>query len=307
MPASRALPLAIIGGLVAGLLFCAILTESFGGEILCWMSPLPLFAVGFRLGLRPVGIAALAGTLAVTSGEPGLGVGFAVFVALPVVALAWPALTIRDGRLSGALVLGLTGIGLAGFLLAVLLASGADGGLQGLVTDKIKEAADTAVAEIPGLPALPPKTLDQLGFLLTGSAIGVWLGLIAGNGILAQAVLRRFGGGMVATPAMASIGLPRVVSVAFAVSIAAAFAGSGEIAFLGSNIAEILLVPLLFGGLAVIHALLAHHPARQFWLTVFYAVILGFGLTIAVIVILGVIEEWAGLRRRFAVAAPPGR
>jgi Predicted membrane protein (DUF2232) len=307
MPASRALPLAIIGGLAAGLLFGAILTESFGGEILCWMSPLPLFAVGFRLGSRAVGIAALAGTVAVAAGDPALGLGFVVFVALPVVALAWLALTIRDGRVSGALVLGLTGIGLLGFLLAVLLASGADGGLQGVVTDKIKEAAETAVAEIPGMPELPPQALEMLSFLLTGSAIGVWMMLIAGNGILAQALLSRFGGMIAARPEMAGIELPRLVSVAFLASLAAALAGSGEIAFLGTNIAEILLVPLLFGGLAVIHALLAHHPARQFWLTLFYAVVLGFGLTIGVVVILGVVEEWAGLRRRFAVSAPPRR
>jgi hypothetical protein len=313
MPARRAFPLAIIGGLVAGLLFGAILTGSIGGEILFMMSPMPLFAVGLRLGLWPVGVAALAGSLAVATGNPMFGIGFATLVALPVVGLAWLALTIRAGRVSGALVLGLTGIGLIGFLLAVLLASGAEGGLQQVLTDQFKAGVAMMLAAIPesaeilGPSALPPEALDQVGFSAPGSLVDLWLVLIAGNGLLAQSLLIRFGGGLVATPDMASVDLPRLVSVAFAASVAASFAASEEIAFLGTNIAEILWVPLLFGGLAVVHALLAHHPARQFWLTIIYAVTFGVGLPIGVIVVLGAIEEWAGLRRRLTVAAPPGR
>jgi hypothetical protein len=306
MMASRALPLAIIGGLGAGLLFAAMLTGTFGGMILFWMAPLPLFAVGLRLGIRPVAFAGLAGTVAVAIGDPTLGLVFAAMVALPVLLLTGLALAVPPPRRAEALVVGLGGLGVAFFAVACLLSVDQDGGLQGVFTSTMRDAADQAAQQFPDVPGIPAEWLDGIGLWLPGFLLALWLVIFAGNGILAQGLLGRFGGGLVPSPLIASIALPQGVGIAFVVCVAAAALGSGWIAFAGWNLAQILSVPLVFGGLGVIHALLARHPARAALLAAFYAVILGFGFTIALVVALGLIEQWVGLRQRFAPAPGQG-
>jgi hypothetical protein len=306
MMASRAFQLAIIGGLLAGLLFGAMLTGSFGGMILFWMAPLPLFAVGFRLGLRMVAVAGLAGTVAVTIGEPSLGLVFAVMIALPVLLMTGVALASSRHRVAGALLLALTALGVAYFAIACLLAVNQDGGLEGAVTATVKEAADQATRQFPELAGVSGEWLDRIGLWLPGFSLALWLVIFAGNGILAQGLMVRIGGSLVPILAIAEIGVPRIVGIGFIAAMLAAAEGSGGLAFAGWSLAEILAVPLLFGGLGVVHALLARNPMRVGLLTVFYAVVLGFGFPIPLIVALGLIEQWVELRRRFAVAPRQG-
>jgi|HubBroStandDraft_1064217.scaffolds.fasta_scaffold01846_14 hypothetical protein len=306
MMASRALPLAIIGGLAAGLLFAAMLTGSLGGMILFWMAPLPLFAVGLRLGLQPVAVAGLAGTIAVAIGDLSLGLVFASMVVLPILVLTSLALVIPRARVASVLVLGLTGLGLAGFALACFFAADQDGGLQGVVTAAVRETADQTAEQFPEVPRIPAELLDGIGLWLPGFFAAVCLVIFAGNGMLALGLLGRFGGGLVPPPAMASIAVPRWVGIGFVAAVAAAAAGSDGIEFAGWNLAQILSVPLLFGGLGVVHALLARHPARAVWLAIFYGVILGPVFTVGLVVILGLIEQWVGLRQRFAGASGRG-
>jgi uncharacterized protein YybS (DUF2232 family) len=306
MMASRAFPLAIIGGLLAGLLCGAMLTGSFGGMVLFWMAALPLFVVGIRLGLRLVAVAGLVGTVAVSIGEPAVGLVFAVMVALPVLLMTGLTLSTPRPRTAGALVLGLTALGLAYFAVACLLAAGQPGGLEGSVTATVKEAVDQTARQFPELVDISAERLDQIGLWLPGFSLALWLVIFAGNGILAQGLAGRIGGAMAPGPAMAEIALPRLVGVAFVAAVLAAAEGSGGVAFAGWNLAEILAVPLMFGGLGVVHAALARHPVRAGLLTAFYAVVLGFGFPIALIVALGLIEQWVELRRRFAVAPRQG-
>jgi hypothetical protein len=311
MTASRALPLAVFGGLVASLLFGAALTGSFGGYILFWMAPLPLFMVGLRLGLRAVAVAGLIGTAALAAFQPGLGLLFAATAALPVLLLAGLAVSQPRERCAERLVLGLTGLGLAAFAVAYFMAADQEGGLHGAATATVREAAAAAkdmvhqmMSEDLQVPTASDEWVEKTGSQLPGMLVAVWMLILAANGILAEGALARFGGGLVAAPAMASIAVPRPVSVALAAALVAAYAGKDEVAFIGVSLVEILSVPLLFGGLGVIHALLARHPARAILLTVFYAVV--FGFTITLIVALGVIEQWVGLRRRFAGAPRQG-
>jgi len=312
MPASRALPLAALGGLLGALLFAAILTGNFGGYILFWMAPLPLFLVGLRLGTRPVALAGLVGTAGVAVANPDMGLIFAATAGLPAALLSWLAIGQKPERVAGRLALALGGIGLAAFAVAYALAAGEEGGLLGATTQTLQSAVDWAKTTVdqmmPG--SIQPSDLSgdevaKAAVRLPGLFAATWAALIlGGNGILAMGALARFGGALVPTPAMASVAMPRAVSMALGVALVAAYAGDyaglGEVAFIGTSLAEILAVPLLFVGLGVIHALLARHPARAVLLTVFYAVL--FGPAISLIVALGVIEQWVGLRRRFIPA-----
>jgi hypothetical protein len=307
MTASRALPLAVLGGLVASLLFVAGMTGSTGGAILDLMASLPLFAVGFRLGTRPLLGAGLVATVAVTAvnaGAPEAGLGFAAMIAVPVIVLVRVALSLSPGRSAGMLVLALTGLGLAAFSLDFLAALSKDGGLQGVMTAALKEIAQRLSEQLPEAPPLRPETLEWFGFWLPGAMVAALMLVWAGNGILAQGVLARFGGGLDPAPSMANIILPRMVSIGFVAALLAAIAESGEIAFVGVNLAEILAVPLLFGGLGLIHAAVSGSAERAVVLTVLYAVFIG--VAIPFIVALGVIEQWVGLRQRFAPAPRRG-
>ncbi|MEA2757036.1 MAG: hypothetical protein QOJ54_3325, partial [Aliidongia sp.] len=175
MMASRAFPLAIIGGLLAGLLFGAMLTGSFGGMVLFWMAALPLFVVGIRLGLRLVAVAGLVGTVAVSIGEPAVGLVFAVMVALPVLLMTGLTLSTPRPRTARALVLGLTALGLAYFAVACLLAAGQPGGLEGSVTATVKEAVDQTARQFPELVDISAERLDQIGLWLPGFSLALWL------------------------------------------------------------------------------------------------------------------------------------
>jgi Predicted membrane protein (DUF2232) len=308
MPASRALPLAALGGLVAALLYAALLTGSFGGYMLFWMAPLPLFMVGLRLGLKPVALAALVGTAGVAAASPDLGLMFAATVGLPVLLLSGLAISQKPEQVAGRLALALGGIGLIAFAIAYALAADQEGGLLGATTRTVQDAVDWAKNTVdqmmPG--SIQPSDLSgdevaKAAVRLPGLFAATWVALIlGGNGILAMGALARFGGALVPVPSMASIAMPRVASLALGAALVAAYGGQGEVAFIGTSLAAILSVPLLFLGLGVIHAFLARHPARAVLLTVFYAVL--FGPAISLIVALGVIEQWVGLRRRLIPA-----
>ena len=312
MPASRALPLAALGGLVAALLFGAIVTGTVGGGMLFWMAPLPLFVVGLRLGTKAIALAGLIGTVLLGAAEPALGFGFAVTAALPVLLLSWLALSQPRTQVAGRLVLALGGIALVAFAIAYAVAAEQEGGLQGVATRLAQMGVDQLVAFfnriVPGAlqPSdIPSEQVQQAAAGLPGWFAAFWVSLIlGGNGILAMGVMPRIGGALIAAPAMASIAVPRVVSLALMAALLAAYAGQGEVAFIGTNLVEILSVPLLFVGLGVVHARLAKHPARAMLLTAFYGVF--FVFAIRLIVALGVIEQWVGLRRRFIPAPRQG-
>ena len=76
------------------------------------------------------------------------------------------------------------------------------------------------------------------------------------------------------------------------------------LAYLALNAAIVLLVPFFFAGLAVVHAFAGGRQARTLLLMVFYFFLLVSGWPIAMVVGLGVIEQWAGLRRRFSRTGP---
>ena len=80
--------------------------------------------------------------------------------------------------------------------------------------------------------------------------------------------------------------------------------GDGQLAYLALNVVIVLLVPFFFAGLAVVHAFASGRQARTLLLVVFYFFLLVSGWPIALVIGLGVIEQWAGLRRRFARTGP---
>ena len=73
----------------------------------------------------------------------------------------------------------------------------------------------------------------------------------------------------------------------------------GWIGYYGGNLAIFLVIPFFFVGLAVVHAWCRGKSAGTFMLIAFYVVMVFFGWLVLVIAVLGLIEQWVGLRRRF--------
>ena len=301
----RSTAFAVAGGLAAALLFVSLAKGNVGGVMLMGMTPLPLFLAGLSFGIVPAAIASMVGTAVILAADTLYGTVFVVDFALPVMIVVPLALWRRRGETewpsAGRLVLGLTALVAVVFLASVVGMSSQPGGLEGTLRAAIGEAVKELRVQNPQVGDQAEQAMQDVVRWVLGLGAMAWIGLIAGNGVLAQGALAGFGWARRPAPEIAAIALPWWTMVPLVAAIAAAVLGRGEIAFAGSNLAVILAVPFLFQGLGVLHTLAARSSKRA-WLVagVYVAVVILFGWPIPLIVALGVIEQWVGLRRRYA-------
>jgi len=307
---------AIASGLVAALLYLSVLTGSLGALILVYLVQLPLFAAGLSLGAKAVLIAGGTATL-VTAAVGGVlsGVLFFLAEALPPMLLVYQALRSRtDGTgavawyPSGRLVLWLCGIGAAILLGAALFLTGTADGFRGTVhgflagqLDALLGTARTATAA--GQKSQAEAMAEALTAFFPAMAVGSWLIMTTVNGILAQGALARFGLNRRPAPDMAALTLPRWTAGVLAASLLIALVASGDTGYLGANLAPVLALAYVFAGLAVMHAVLRRQAGRILILVPAYLALL-LGWPVLLVAACGMIDQWFGLRQRFA-ASPP--
>jgi hypothetical protein len=307
---------AIASGLVAALLYLSVLTGSLGALILVYLVQLPLFAAGLSLGAKAVLIAGGTATL-VTAAVGGVlsGVLFFLAEALPPMLLVYQALRSRtDGTGAvawyppGRLVLWLCGIGAAILLGAALFLTGAADGFRGTVhgflagqLDALLGTARTATAA--GQKSQAEAMAEALTAFFPAMAVGSWLIMTTVNGILAQGVLARFGLNRRPAPDMAALTLPRWTAGVLAASLLIALVASGDIGYLGANLAPVLALAYVFAGLAVMHAVLRRQAGRILILVPAYLALL-LGWPVLLVAACGMIDQWFGLRQRFAASLP---
>jgi hypothetical protein len=318
----NALLMSIGGGVLSALLYLSVTTGGLGAVILAYLAPLPLLMVGLGLGLRSF---AIAGTLAVlivaAFGGPLFGLSYGLANGAVVALIIRQALLARpgpDGRLEwyppGLLLMALTGFGLAGLMAAALLTLGDPGGLEGSVREFLSVAFGDAAGAVgtaepsAGVPVgeLPAgELIDGFAQVFPAMVVVSWLTMAIINAALAQGVLLRFGRNLRPAMRIAEVELPNWAPLPLALAGALALlGGDGQLGYLALNVAIVLLVPFFFAGLAVVHAFASGRQARTLLLVVFYFFLLVSGWPIAMVVGLGVIEQWAGLRRRFVRTGP---
>jgi hypothetical protein len=307
---------AIASGLVAALLYLSVLTGSLGALILVYLVQLPLFAAGLSLGAKAVLIAGGTATL-VTAAVGGVlsGVLFFLAEALPPMLLVYQALRSRtDGTGAvawyppGRLVLWLCGIGAAILLGAALFLTGTADGFRGTVhgflagqLDALLGTARTATAA--GQKSQAEAMAEALTAFFPAMAVGSWLIMTTVNGILAQGALARFGLNRRPAPDMAALTLPRWTAGILAASLLIAFVAAGDIGYLGANLAPVLALAYVFAGLAVMHAVLRRQTGRILILVPAYLALL-LGWPVLLVAACGMIDQWFGLRQRFAASLP---
>ncbi|HYG85182.1 MAG TPA: DUF2232 domain-containing protein [Azospirillum sp.] len=305
-----ALVAALGGGVVSALLYVSVVFAGVGALILGYLAPLPLFLVGLWVGTAGTGIAGAAGAVAVLAATGSfMGVlGYVLTGAVPAAFVVRQALRARQtgsGDVEwyppGLLLLGLTGFGVAAFFIAVVLALGEPGGLEGMVRRTLQGMARQFVA--PG-EAPPSPEAFWLAPALPGLVVVSWLTMTIVNAALAQGLLMRFGRNRRPPMRLAEMELPGWVVLAFAGMVAAAAVLPDGMGFLALNVALVLSLPFGLAGLSVVHAFAQRQSAKVALLVGFYLFLFLFGWPILLLIGLGVIEQWIGLRRRWARVGP---
>ncbi len=303
---SKNVPIAIAGGLLTALLHLSTETGNPALFLLIHFTLLPLFMVGLAKGLAA---AAISGTVAVVvtgvAAEYANAAVFTLVFAVPAVAMVRMALLNRqtpegtaDWYPAGRMMSWLTGYGAVALIAFAVLASdtlaeleatyrvGLEAMLQGLPVGEGDISPATLAAQVsPYFPAL---------FIIS------WLVMVVINGSLAQKLLRRLGWNLRPSPSMSAFELPNWMAIALAISVLAWLAGGqGAPGFIGWNLTLVFSVPYFFMGLTVIHTLSRPWSARTPALVIFYLFLIVFRWpVVALVAVLGLVEQWAGLRQR---------
>lgn len=298
--------LAILAGLVSSGLFMSVLTGIPGMVLLAYFVQLPLVVVGLTLGLTGSMVAAAGGLL-----MNGLLAGIATAAIYALIQVAPALFVVRQALLSrpgqggqiewypAGLLLGqLTAVAAGAIVIAFVAFLSEPGGLAGVIETFVTQALE----ELGALPedAALPVELGGWIFLFPGLMATSWLVMVVVNATLAQAIAVRTGRNRRPSPDIVALELPWWLWPAIGASLLLSLLGGSGLGFLGRSLLMVLVVPYVFLGLAVLHALARRWSHTHLALVAIYGSIVVLGWPILVVLLLGLVEDWAGLRQRLA-------
>ena len=301
---SQALALAVLAGIVSGALGLAPLLGSFALVLLSYFVQLPLMLAGLTMGLAAAMVAALSATL--VSGfiaGPLAAVIFAIAFALPSVWVVRQALLSRQDPGAG-LIWYPPGMILAQLAVMAVLAlafafiafNGQPGGLVGAIETVLALALEQLSAAT-GQPS-PDAALVKARALFVPAIVACsWLVMAVVNAALAQAIAVRTGWNRRPSPVLAEMDLPFWLWPMLGGAVLLAMLGTSGPGLFGRSALIVLIVPFGFLGLAVIHKFANRWSYRQLGLAAVYAGIIVFNWPVLAVIALGLVEDWAHLRR----------
>ncbi len=272
-----------------------------GGMLLAVLATLPLFLVGLSWGVFHGAATGAAATFAILfSVGTSAGLYYGAVNALPAALLMWQAERAPDRP--DRLVIMLTACAAAPIVAAALYFGMQEGGLEAAVRGQLEATLIDAVVDQSGSP--PPQWkefVEAIAGIFPAMAATFWALLIAINGALAQGLLRRFGKNRLPTPDIAAIRAPRMMLGVLAVVLALAFMPGGT-GFLANNLVPVVVLPLFFGGLSVMHWALRRSAAPGLWLGLLYLLLVVFGWPALILLLIGLVDTIFDFRGR---AGPP--
>jgi len=287
---------AFLGGIVAGL------KGSYAGFLLVYLSPAPLFAAALGLGGHAGWVAAAVGAGPVLmTGGVSVGLGYVAFAAAPAAVMGRQAMLSRTtaaGELEwyppGGLAAWLCGIGAATLALLCVLLASQPAGLSGTVKEMLTDLA--------GYMKVPENEIDLFMAILhpifPGVAIAFLMLVQVANGALAQGLLSAANRAMRPSPDIGALVLPGWIATGAAVAALAAIVIGGEFGYFARNLVIVAAVPFFLQGLSVVHVLARRTGGGTLLLAVFYVTLIVLAWMAAVLVLLGLVEQILGLRRR---------
>ncbi len=299
---SRNVFLAAGAGAVAALFWLALGSTMPGALILV---QIPLFALGLAWGMIPTMIAggtAMAVVLAATALMSAAL--FALIAIVPVLLLLYFALQTRPGPNGGVewYPTGFVMAWLSALALGYLLAGGfyfsdAVGGLEGAASNFLVTRLTAILVEFPADKIAAVVSIVTQFFPAT--ALGIWQATVIIAGLLAQGLVARFNSNLRSLTPFSDFMLPQWLGYLLVACMVGSLT-TGQIGYLGRNGAFIIAIPFFFLGLSVIHAVSRGSRGRGFGLPLLYMLMMFLGWPTLIVAGLGFVEQWFGLRRRFA-------
>ncbi len=318
-------------GLVSAVLFLSALSGNVLSVLLVYLAPLPLLIAGLGWGLN---IALVAG--AVGAAVLVLMTGLVGTVSYVLLHAAAPAVLTRQALLSrsvqqedgepdvewyptGQLMVWLAGLAITLLLTAhVAAAMAVPGGLPGLIRDSLPALMPDSSALVDalndaGVNLTPEQLFDMVARVVPAAMAALWMLSMGGNVLLAQAIVRASKRNIRPNFDLARMALPALLAYGFIAALAASFA-PGEFGFLAGTAAVILGVPFFITGLITIHLVSASWVARApngevlrlfrpLMLMTVYFLLLVQGATAILVCILGLADQFMGLRRKALIPA----
>jgi hypothetical protein len=295
--------LAVLAGVVSSALFLSLLTGVPGMALFAYFVQLPLLFAGLAMGLT-ASVVAVAAALVIS----GLIAGFlatliyAFVQALPALIVVRQALLSRQDDQAvewyppGLVLAQLTCLAAFAVAVAFLMLLDHPGGLQGAI-EAFLTSALTELGAIQ-VETAPPPEFGSWMFLFPGLMATSWLVMTVVNGVLAQAMAVRLGWNRRPSPDLVALELPSWLWPALGAAGLLALLGDQGWGFLGRSLLIVFVVPYVFLGLAVIHALVRRWSRPTWALVAVYGALVLLGWPILAVLLLGFVEDWAHLRRR---------
>ena len=297
-------------GLASALAFLFAGSGTLFGMLLTYFAQLPLFLAALSLGGTASMAASAAAVLAVVVLVGGFFAAFVYLIvnALPVVVFTRQALlsqTTQQGVVhwypAGLLLGWLTGAGAIILTVATVWLAAQPEGLEGSVTLFVESIMEQILPA--GSQGGRDRLINRVIPILPGTVVVGWLVMAIINSSLAQKLLVHFGHNLRPWPDIASLELPHWATILAAVSIAI-WLLPGSLGYYGQNLMLVLLTPFFFVGLAMVHSLCRRLTVGGFLLFLFYFTMMALGWPVIIVTVLGVFENWYGLRRRLAAPSP---
>ena len=295
------LGVAVLCGLLSAVLFVSLLL-GLPGMLLVYFAQLPVLFAGLTLGLSASAIAVVGAVVVIgLMLSMAAALGYALLHALPALFTVRQALLYRtdQGKTewfpAGLLLTQLTLLAGAGVILAFLLLGSEPGGLPGFIEAHLREGlTDLGLLD----ESSPSPDLARLAAVIPGFTASSSLLMVMINFMVAQLLAMRGGWARRPTPNFDRLELPGWLWPGVAVAAVLVLAG-GIIGDLGWSLLIVLVVPYLFLGLALVHVVVRRWSRPGLALAAIYGAMILLGWPILLVLLLGFVEDWAHLRRRW--------
>jgi hypothetical protein len=310
---SRGLLFALIAGIASAILSIG----SFGSA--------PILAIGLYLGSALAGISAGTAALLILLNFNSIStIFFIAGTGLPALLIVRQALISQPGitpnTLSwyppGKILAWLTGYGILILGCVAIYFAFSNNALETASGNFLREifaqildqsnANFRSDADRTLVKTLLETAVNRMAPMLAGFLLSIYLLMLIGNATITQSILNRAGISLRPSPSYVTMDLPRWISGALAAALVAAVL-PGTIGILGQNAVLILSIPFLLLGLTVIHTLSRRTPNPKMVLAAIYfalflfVVLVNISLPVlALLVLLGIAEQWFSLRKRFS-------